>query len=234
MFGFTDRERFPCRIFVASTTLAIAVAILAPSGAHAGCNKLGKGRDCKDVVSLPSNTSLAEIYGTNFHFGPDVLLLCTSAATNATDSGDYLCGEPPAMFLSTSMLTGTFSNRFRDICNSFMPGDGEDGFLLTPDTVSYGWTDDCTDGECAIEVRAEFSGSEVEALTGTVADRLSMVMHGKAYAAALADPFAEDQTVIVDSIGLMFFRPGSDRNAGTCDWYTDLTGNQASFGSYDD
>jgi hypothetical protein len=234
MFGFTDRDRFPCRIFVASTALAIAVAILAPSGAHAGCNQLGKGRDCKNVVSLPSNTSLAEIYGTNFHFGPDVLLLCTSAATNAADSGDYFCGEPPAMFLSTSMLTGLFSHRFRDICHSLMPGDGEDGFLLTPDTVSYGWTDDCTDGDCAIEVRAEFSGPEVEALTGTLADRLSMVMHGKAYEAAEADPFAADQTVIVERIGLMFFRPGSKRNAGTCDWYTDLTGNQASFGSWDE
>jgi len=234
MFRFTYRGISPYRPFAAGVLLIVAVAILAPFSAQAGCNQKGKGRDCVNVPSLPSNSNLTLIDGTHFHFDPDALVTCARAETNTTDSGAYLCSDPPDLFVSTRLLTGIFSNRFWDICHTFMPGDGEDGFLLTPDALSYGWIDDCSDGDCAVEVRAEFSGVDLETLTNGDADRLSMVMHGKLYDASQADPFAQSQIVVIDRIGLAFFRPDSDRNAGVCDWYTDLSGNQVRLNSFDE
>jgi len=234
MLRFTFRGISPYRTFAAGVLLIVACAVLAPCSAQAGCNQKGKGRDCNVVSSLDSNSSLAAIDGTHFYFESDAWATCASAANNSADSGSYLCSDPPTMFLSTRLLTGIFANRFWDICHSFTPGDGEEGFVLTPDDVSYGWIDDCSDGDCAVEVRAEFSGLDLEDLTDGKADRLNMVMHGKVYDALEADPFAEDQIVIIDRIGLAFFRPGSDRNAGTCDWYTDLSGAQVILDSLDE
>jgi len=234
MFSFTFRGNSPYRIFAAGVLLIAACAIVVPCSAQAGCNQKGKGRDCKGVTSLDSNSSLAAIDGTHFYFDADALLKCTSAATNTADSGAYFCSDPPDLFMSTRMMTGMFARRFWDICHTFLPGDGENGFLLTPDAVSYGWIDDCSDGDCAIELQAEFSGLDLEALTHGDADRLNMVMHGKVYDALEADPFAQDQIVIIDRIGLAFFRPGSDRSAGTCDWYTDLSEDQVGLYSLDE
>ena len=91
-----------------------------------------------------------------------------------------------------------------------------------PNQFSYGWLDDCSDGDCAVVASVFFSGSEVEDLTSGIADQLNVSAFGRLYG-AFGDPFAVNQDVVIERLNLAFSNSPRGRSAGTCDWYSDLS-----------
>jgi hypothetical protein len=228
MFRSSLREPLFRGISLANLILTLLLACAAATTSAFACNKAGKGPGCKDSNPMLENRSLAEVNGTNAYFFSPALVNC------ATDAalGGYVCASPNGMYFSSYSMSGIFARRFWDICHTFAPNDSTAG-LLSPDRLSYGWTDDCSDGVCAVEVRLDFAGLELQELTDGQADRMNMIMYGKAFESGQDDPFANDQEIVIERIELQFFRPGSKRSAGTCEWYTDLSGDQVKFWSFD-
>jgi hypothetical protein len=219
MSSFTVREISSVRAMVAGFCLAVVVAIFFAGNASAACTNSGKSKGCQQVVSVPSNQTYAGLLGSEFATSAE--MSCSSGA-NTTTSGHYLCGgELPAVSMSTQRMTGLFSRRYWEICRIFNQA-GSASVSLIPDEVSYGWLDDCSDGDCAAEVRMSFSGPELLTLTAGDADQLNVLLYGRIYD-AYGDPFAYDQDIVIERLSLVFGDSSSRKAAGTCDWYTDLS-----------
>lgn len=216
---FTIRESSSIKSLAAKVLLALVFAIFFASNASAGCSKSGKGRSCDQDSTVASNQTSAALVGSKFSTASE--LSCNSSPGNMTTSGNYLCaGGLPAVTISTSELSGLFSRRYWEICRTFnQPGTA--GVALVPNQFSYGWLDDCSDGDCAVVASASFSGSELEGLTSGTADQLVVSAYGRLYDAS-ADPFAENQDVVIERLNFAFSNSTTGRKAGTCDWYSDL------------
>ena len=209
---------------MAVTVLAFSMlALLASPSAMAACNKFGRGKDCAQPTPTPPGFTEAYLYSSNFDSGFDPLL-CASGA-NTTAGGNYSCAAPlPEVLLSTRALTGIFAQKNWDLCHALDPIDGRFGVLLTPDALSYGWTDSCSDGLCATEFRMSFSGEDVEAATNGKAGLMNVTLHAAiAPPTGTGDPFRDrKQTMLFDRVQLDFFRANNGREVGSCVWYMDI------------
>lgn len=235
MLSFTHHHRSNFRFLVAALLAASMFVLLASPSAMAACNKFGRGKDCAQPTPTPPGFTEAYLYSSNFDSGENPLF-CESGPGNTTANGDYSCaGTLPEVYLSTLALTGIFSQKNWDLCHALNPGDGRTGVFLTPDAMSFGWTDSCSDdGLCATEFRMSFSGVDVEAETNGKADELNVILYATiAPTSVVDDPFQlpiEKQTMVFDRVQLDFVRSSTGRAVGSCMWYTDtlnFSGNQA-------
>lgn len=223
MMTFAQQLRWNFKFLVAGLLASSIVVLLASSSAMAACNKFGRGKDCQQPTPTPPGFTEAWLYSSNFDSGFDPLS-CASGA-NTTASGNYFCAAPlPEALLSTRTLTGIFAQKNWDLCHALDPADGRFGVLLTPDTVSYGWTDSCADALCATEFRMTFSGADVAAETNGKADLMNVTLHATiAPPAGTGDPFnGRKQTMLFDRVQLDFFRSNNGRGVGSCMWYMDI------------
>ena len=223
MLSFTHKFTSSFRFLAAAVLASSMLALLAAPSAMAACNKFGRGKDCQQPTDTPPGFTEAWLYSSNFDSGFDPMS-CASGA-NTTASGNYSCAAPlPEVLLSTRTLTGIFAQKNWDLCHALDPADGRFGVLLTPDTVSYGWTDSCADALCATEFRMAFSGDDVAAETNGKADLMNVTLHATiAPPAGTDDPFnGRKQIMVFDRVQLDFFRSNNGRAVGSCLWYMDI------------
>jgi len=218
MSSFTIRESSCIKVIFAGVLLAFLSATFLASSASAACSKSGKGAGCQQRSDVPDNQTSAGLLGSELATSAE--MSCGSGA-NTTASGNYFCdGALPSVSMSTEHMTGLFSRRFWEICRTFsQPGSA--GTSLIPDQFSYGWLDDCSDGDCVAEVRMSFSGTQLATLTAGNADQLHVSLFGRIYGAS-GDPFAVDQDIVIERVNLKFSDSASGKATGTCDWYSDL------------
>ncbi len=211
--------------------LILVMSMFIAPGAMAGCNKKGKGKDCPDPGPDPNppapGNSLVAFTGSliqDYSNPGDVDRDCATETGISNASGNYNCmvAGRPDVSMNTQGLTALFKKSHRTICNSFATGLLDPPAVLSPDAgFSYGWTDDCTDGSCAVEVRVTFSGSQILAATSDKADSLDVVMTGTIDTTGDdGNPFLLDQDVFIDNMEFNFKKPGRNRTAGRCMFYT--------------
>ena len=219
MSSFTYRESSSIKFLTTSVLVATVFAVFFTSNVSADCSKSGRGKGCEQVSTVAGNQTSVALLGSKFATASEVD--CKSSPGNMTSGGNYLCdGALPSVSISTMELNGLFSRRYWEICRTFnQPGTA--GVALVPSQFSYGWLDDCSDGDCAVVASVSFSGSELRDLTSGIADQLIVSAYGRLYD-ALGDPFAENQDVVIERLNLAFSNSMTGRKAGTCDWYSDL------------
>lgn len=216
----------PVRFLACILVIVVTAVLLAPD-ALAACNKKGKGKDC-NLTPVPPGDAVFQVIDDHpcmctgfprpeFEAPP---MVCHSGQ-NTFQSGEYGCDltglETVAMM--THHMVMVSNRKSTQICNSLAFDPSEPG---TPDSVAMSWTDDCSDGSCGLEVSMDFSGEEVMSFTGGAADTMSLVLYGEMQTGAGfgGDPFAVPQSVAIESIDVLFTRPGSTRIAGMCTFYT--------------
>ena len=211
----------------------LSICLLVAPDALGGCNKWGKGNDCgPDPNPLVAGAAVIEIddqtpctcMGAD-HPMPEMWMgpmSCESAVGISHEAGEYNCTVQPLdiVVAMTHHMSMNFNPKYAKICNSLAFDAVSVGH---PDEVSFGWTDDCSDGSCALEMNLEFSGPRILEVTNGASDALSVVLHG-AIATASGDngnPFLLPREIGFDSMDLVFLKPGSTRIAGLCTLYMD-------------
>jgi hypothetical protein len=139
------------------------------------------------------------------------------------DRGDYLADNPGSngVWISTDSLSKTTlkGKRDSDLChildkskNSNVP------FFGYPDTFSYGWTDDCRDTECEVEISLSFEDGPILDLTDGRSDRLELVMFATATGLEQGqfEPFTTPQALAINSIGIEYNKAGTTRALVQC------------------
>ena len=138
------------------------------------------------------------------------------------DRGDYLADNPTAegVTISTTSLSKTTlkGKRDSDLCHILDQRIGNDPFFGYPDTFSYGWTDDCRDTTCDVEISLSFEGDSIYDLTDGRSDRLELVMF--ASAAGLEEgqfePFTSPQALAINFVEIEYNRAGTTRALVQC------------------
>lgn len=210
---------------------ALMLAMLFSTQAAAGCNKFGKGKDC--IFNPNPTTPSVTVAGITDETPCDctgslqpeceaVTGLCQSGADISSASGDYYCDMEPngSVWIVTRHMTIMYNKKYHEICHSMhegaalIPNGGGEGF-------NYGWTDDCYDGSCAVEVRMSFSGPQVLDLTTGAAANMDLVLHGTLETSPEdnGNPFYLDRTMPIESIDVYFWEPEKGRSAGSCTIY---------------
>ena len=235
------------RYYIFGLLMTAFLALFVAPEAMAGCAN-GKGKCKKNppppdttIITPGSSTAFFDVEG-NIHIEDGGDLSCGTGADLTVANGDYFCGGPggignplPEFHISTASFTGLFNNKYREICsylgNTPQPGD-HNFAILTPDEVSYGWRDDCTDGSCRIEISMKFSGPDILAETENTADQLSIVIGGwiePTLEDDEANPFYMQEALVeVDRATLEFGLTGKKRGVGLCPFGVDKKdGNQS-------
>jgi len=169
----------------------------------------GKETSC-DQDSFPPSLD-TQGYFSGLHFwenGPRVFL----QQDLGTDSGDFSAEYPPGqdVVINTNSLPKLQKGR-ADLCRSM-----EVDTPLTPEHYSYGWTDDCTDGICTVEIRLIFSGDQVSNITGELSDRVDFVMYAEIEEDSVLNPFDELRDLNIILTEASFKKPGTTRTLVKC------------------
>lgn len=147
---------------------------------------------------------------------------CSQGTNFSVEQGDYNClvSQYPGIMIDTSSMTGVFQKKVADICMSLTHHD-----VLQPSVggFQYGWTDNCRDGVCDVEIRIIFEGSQILDRTQGKSDLLDVVMHATvdtldSYQVD-SNPFYESRQTDIDSIDLDFRSTTSTRSVATCRFY---------------
>jgi len=218
------------RLLAVLAAVVLAVLLATPS-AFGGCNKWGKGQDCSpnpnpaipgSAVIQIDDESPCSCMGPD-HPMPEMWMGpmdCESAIGISNTEGEYFCAVQPldVVVLMTHHMSMDFNQKYAKICNSLAFNPVSVGH---PDEVSFGWTEDCFDGSCAMDMNMEFSGARILDLTKGAADALSLVLHGTIETAVggNGNPFLVPQDIDLESMDLVFLQPGSTRIAGICTIY---------------
>ena len=139
------------------------------------------------------------------------------------DKGDYLADDPGSngVWISTDSLSKTTlkGKRDRDLCHILDQSRNDNvPFFGYPDTFSYGWTDDCRDTECDVEISLSFEGESILELTNGRSDRLELVMFATATGLAQGqfEPFTTPQALGIKSIEVEYNKAGTTRALVQC------------------
>jgi hypothetical protein len=208
--------------------LVILAAILITPGAFA-CHRLdqdgnprphGKKAICPPIIPFPE----WEIRDTSAYFyddhGHDHGHIEESGPRDFVRQGlDFDSGDFVAADLSQGMLIDTRElsklqvkgKPNSTICRT-MEGNTT---VLFPEEFSYGWTDDCTDDGCAVEIRFSFSGMGF--LTDGLSDQADFVMHAVIdNPDGYANPFFVDQDLSIYMFEVDYKKPGTSRTLAKC------------------
>lgn len=150
---------------------------------------------------------------------------CAKADIFDADRGDYNCSVSayPGLMIDTIRMSGDGRPKALDLCHNLthhvvlMPS--ESGF-------QYGWTDNCRDGDCDVEVRIVFEGEQILETTGNKADVLDVVMHAKVDTLdddpLDSNPFYHSRDIDITSVDLDFKLTGSKKSAAKCTFYVPM------------
>jgi len=221
------------RVLLVLTALLLGCLLAAPD-AFGGCNKWGKGKDCSPNPNpiVPGSAiiqidDVAPCMCVKEHPMPEMWMgsmSCESGANISNTEGEYYCDVQPldVVVLVTHHMSMNFNQKYAKICNSLSFDNVSVGH---PDEVSFGWTEDCYDGTCGMDMNMAFSGPRLLELTDGASDALSLVLHGtiETVPGGNGNPFTVPQDIGFDSADLVFLKPGSTKIAGICTLYMDGT-----------
>ena len=209
------------RFFNVLLILTLLALLLAPNAlaCHRG-KPHGKDTDCGGSDPGPPGISLNETWFADIFI--DAGQQTFERAISTYESGDYLAQDPEST--RVGILTNSLSKRLlkgkndSDLCHAMDSG-YEGPFIDYPETFSYGWTDDCRDTECAIEVSLSFTGTTIFNFTGGRSDRLEIVMYATASGEALEhmdEPFTAPQDLEIHTLELDYNKAGTTRSLVQC------------------
>ena len=138
------------------------------------------------------------------------------------DSGDYISNSPDTDLVVID--TKTFNKRILkskrngDLCHAMDSGLHRSGPLESvPDEFSYGWTDDCRDGQCDVEISLRFSGADIEEITDGRSNQLDIVMYSVISDETIDDdPFRESRNLTINLIEAEYNKFGTSRTLVIC------------------
>jgi hypothetical protein len=202
-------------------TLFLALFFTAPAYAcHSG---QPHGRDKTPCLNpLEGVESLNEAQFNDNYIAMDPQLF-RRQATATLESGDYVAEELGWVEVATDDLSrAADSQRNAGMCGIMDTASGLDPsargpFLSTPDEFSYGWTDNCTDGGCNVEVSMAFSGQDVIDLTEGRSDQLVIVMRASvANPGQNIEPFLVPTKISIGSMLATYNKIGTSRPLVNC------------------
>ena len=142
------------------------------------------------------------------------------------DSGDYVTTDlvSPVAVNTRNMSPQAIKGKVA-LCRTLENREGT-AYYLIPESYSYGWVDDCRDGECGIEVRISFGGNggisenDILNITGGQSNQLDFVMYSSfTGATGIANPFVTERIFDIVKTTVDFKKPGTTRSIGVCDYF---------------
>jgi len=136
--------------------------------------------------------------------------------------GDYLSNptDSDLVLIDTRSFNKRIlrSKRNGDLCHAMDSGLHKNGPLESvPDEFSYGWTDDCRDGQCDVEISLCFSGIDIEEITGGRSNQLDIVMYSMISDVTIEDdPFRESRNLTTSLIEAEYKKFGTSRTLVKC------------------
>ena len=212
--------------FFSSIFLIILIAALASPGAMA-CHRVDKngnpkphGKDA-DCGGNPDTFPSVEEKDTSAFFGDpqrhvesNEVFFIRQGLT--TDSGDFVLDDStnPDIVIDTAQLSKLQLKGRTEICRQLE----NNTTGLRPDEFSYGWVDDCTDGDCAVEIRLVFTQG-VSELTEGESDRVDFLMEAVvSNPDSYHNPFVVEQELRVVRMQADYKKPGTTRTSARCQW----------------
>lgn len=218
-----QRVAGPHRAFSLLIFLLLALFLAVPAYA---CHQ-GKphGRDktpCRNLLEGIESFNMAEFADDYVDTFGEILFRRQDSAT--VQAGDYtVFDDPGPIEIATDNLSRLADSKSNaGMCGLMDTADPLDPiakgpFVSAPDVFSYGWSDDCTDGSCAVEVSLSFSGPDVVALTGGKSDQMTLVMYGGIDGAEdVLEPFLDSNKISISALVATYNRIGTARTLVTC------------------
>jgi len=239
MFKFTHSAKRIIRQLFCIAAIPFLLLVITPTGAMA-CHKgtpHGNQTDCggpdpgSDPPPSATETVIALTGGIVSEAAPpwDPGRPCSQGALFTATQGEYNClvSAYPGIMIDTISMTGVFNKKAAPLCMSLTHHD-----ILQPSQggFQYGWTDNCLDGDCAIEIRMVFEGQQILDRTGGQSDLLDVVFHAtldtQDGVQPDSNPFYHSREADIHSIDLDFRATGSDRSIATCTFYPPMACSQ--------
>jgi hypothetical protein len=134
------------------------------------------------------------------------------------DSGRIICSTTESLRISTAGMTLNSRKRDLNFCRAL-----ENLTTVTPISPAayqYGWTDNCTDGDCQVFVDLSFNGQRVLDATGGKSDAVDIRVTGTLSGASIpGNPFSNAQELAMSQMNMQFRKPGDTAIAAVCDWF---------------
>jgi len=142
------------------------------------------------------------------------------------DSGDYVSTDLVSpMAVNTRNMSPQAIKGKVALCRTLETRE-DSAFYLIPESYSYGWVDDCRDGECGIEVRITYGGAggtsenDILSITDGMTDQLDFVMYSSFIGeAGTSNPFTSERIFNIVKTTVDFKKPGTTRSIGVCDYF---------------
>jgi len=208
---------------VVAVLLVVCLSVFVASPAFAQCKTHGRNKTpCINPLEGVDSYNTAQFSDQYVYM--DGAQVFRRSGTSTLQSGDYIeQGVPSLVELATDDLSrASDSKRNAAMCGlldtASVLDPGANGPLVsTPDEFSYGWSDDCTDGQCLVEVSLSFSGQDVLDLTGGQSDQLVVVMQTTVSSpVGQLEPFLSARKVSISSMLATYNRAGTSRPLVNC------------------
>jgi len=217
--------------------LVFLAAMLIAPGAQA-CHRLdkdgnpkphGKNATCDDPNPSPppaGNSTDAFLLGNYGHFKEESSRAFAPQGLE-NDSGDYVSTDmvSPIAINTRNMSAQPAKGKAKGLCRALEAPEGAP-FLLTPESFSYGWTDDCRDGECGIEIRMTIGGDggsseqDILDISDGQSNQLDFVMYSTLVDdAGDANPFSSERTIEIYRVVGDYRKLGTTRSLVTCEYF---------------
>lgn len=140
----------------------------------------------------------------------------------SADSGDFVLDDQNASILLDTGLLSKLQLKGSPRIDWCRMLDGNTTWLY-PESFSYSWVDDCTDGNCAAEFRLTISDG-IDLLTYGESDRLDLVMYATINipdqdpSAPIVNPFSIPQDLALYIVEGEYMKPGTTRSIAKCRW----------------
>jgi hypothetical protein len=135
------------------------------------------------------------------------------------ESGDFVSSDlDQGILINTSELSSSSKGNPRGLCRKI-----EDDTVLFAETYSYGWVDDCRDGDCAIEIRLSIGGpgslseEAILALSDGKSNQVDFVFHSVIMGTE-PNPFTEPQDIPIHRTVADFKKTGTTRTLVKCEY----------------
>ena len=138
----------------------------------------------------------------------------------AFESGDFVAGDlSQGILVNTSELSCSTKGNPRELCRLL-----EDDIMLYAETYSFGWVDDCRDGDCAIEIRltiggpGSMSGPEILEFSDGKSNQIDIVMHSVIMDSIDPNPFMVARDIPISRTVAEFKKTGTSRTLVKCEF----------------
>lgn len=222
---FCNRFKNHLRFLSAVLVVLVLALFIAPKAfaCHRNDRPHGKETSCGGS-DLPPGFFFAEAYfeDEEGQFSSAPGLEFERSVNSNVDSGDYIANSADLGIVTIN--TRSYNKRVLkgkkdgDLCHAMNAGLHENGPLESiPDEFSYGWTDDCSEGQCAVEISLHFSGDDVFELSGGRSDQINIIMYTSISDSLVNDdPFTEVQALSIDIMEAEFNKLGTSRTLVQC------------------